>query len=489
MTEHSPEWRFETSRHLLERLNRLYSTLSGINRAIVRAECPSDIYNAACRIVVEEGNLRFAIIALLDPQTRKLVAIASAGATLDLQWLPLCSCKGVTIGAGCDAWIGQGKPCILNDIHTGQCAPRSRSMLEDSGIQAIASFPLLLDKATIGILVVGAGEVDYFGKAERHLLEEVAEDVSFAMDVLRRDERLLADEAKMHYLAYYDTRTGLPGRSLFEERLAAICEQDTSTTIAVMVINLRNYHEILQALGLNASIAIARTITTRIETLLPTTLIARLGEAVFALAQERQKGEYGIEETAWRIYRSIAEGIVVDEQEVFLDAFIGIATFPKDGGAKEVVKAALAVTDKVPLIRGSCCRFFDSGMDSKSRKHLDLDAALHRAIARREFELYYQPQVDLSNGRMVGVEALLRWQNPNNGLVPPGKFIATLEETGLICAVGEWVMFEACAARRRWQDDGLPPVRVAVNLSGRQFRDADINTLVRRALHEARLDP
>jgi diguanylate cyclase (GGDEF)-like protein len=309
------------------------------------------------------------------------------------------------------------------------------------------------------------------------------------MDVLRRDEKRLAGEAKMHYLAYYDARTGLPGRALFEERLTAICQRHATETVTVMAIELRNYHDILQALGHGAGIAIARAVANRLETALPTAVAARIGEAEFALALESQQALHEIEETAWHIHRGVADAITVDGQEVFVDAFVGIALFPQDGSPADILKAALAAADKASLDDGSSCRFFISGMDTTSRKRLDLDTALRRAIARREFELYYQPQVDLANGRVVGAEALLRWQRPDHGLVPPGDFIAMLEETGLICAVGEWALFEACNACRRWQEEGLAPVRVAVNLSGRQFRDADINALVRRALHNTRLDP
>jgi EAL domain-containing protein (putative c-di-GMP-specific phosphodiesterase class I)/FixJ family two-component response regulator/GGDEF domain-containing protein len=468
----------ETTQHMLERLNRLYLMLSHINRAIVRAESPNDIYSAACQIAVEEGNFRFAIIALMEPQVHKLIAVASAGTSIDLDGLPLCILEA-----------GQGRPCIINNVYTDKRTAWTGSTLEETGILAVASFPLFLEQSEIGTLTVGVGEAHYFGKAELHLLEEVSADISFAMDILRRDEKRLAGEAKMHYLAYYDASTGLPGRPLFEERLATICEQYPATVVSVMAINLRNYHELLQVLGENAGIAIARSIASRIETEVPTAIVARIGEAEFALALESQNGLHEIEETAWQIHRSITDAVTVDKQEVFLEAFVGIAMFPKDGTPAEVIKSALTATDKAPTNSGSCCRFFVPGMDSLSRRRLDLDTALRHAISRQEFKLYYQPQVDLVSGSVVGAEALLRWQRPNIGLVQPDEFIPMLEETGLINAVGEWALLEACAACRRWQDQGLPPVRVAVNLSGRQFRNVDIEVLVRRVLHDTRLDP
>jgi EAL domain-containing protein (putative c-di-GMP-specific phosphodiesterase class I)/FixJ family two-component response regulator/GGDEF domain-containing protein len=478
MSKYSPGADNEFHTRSLERLNRLYTMLSSINRTIVRAKTPNDIYGAACHIAVEEGNFRFAIIALVEPQEHKLVTVATAGTQVDLQWLPTCNREG-----------SQGKLCVVNDIRTDERTARFRSILEASGILSVSSFLLYQEQALVGIMTVGVGETNYFGDAELHLLEEVSEDISYAIDILRRDEKRLAGEAKMQYLAYYDAHTGLPGRPLFEERFSTICEQNPNTIISVMAINLCNYHELLQVLGQNAGINIARTVANRIETGMPTAIVSRIAEAVFALVLECGEKLHEIEEIAWEIHRSIAEVIIIDEQEIFLEAFVGIAMFPKDGGPIEVVKAALTATDRASPESRDCCRFFVSGMDSIWRRRLNLDTALRHAITHQEFELFYQPQVDLASGLVVGAEALLRWQRPDSGLVLPGEFIPMLEETGLICTVGEWALNEACSACRRWQDDKLPPVRVAVNLSGRQFRDSNVELLVRQALSNTHLDP
>jgi len=480
---------FEATRRLLVRLNRLYAMLSRINRTIVRAESPNDVYTAACRIAVEDGGLGFAVIALVEPQEQQLVTVAAAGPAPDLHQLPVCDSSSRRQGDGGGDRVYQGKPCIVGDVRSDARAATVRPALDDIGIAGVGSFPLLLDKNVVGVLVVGTVEADYFGDAEIRLLEEVADDISFAIDVLRRDEARLAGEAKLHYLAFYDARTGLPSRSLFEERLTAACGRRGDHSVAVLAIVLRRYHHILQVLGQQAGIAIARAIAGRLESALPTAIVARLGEAEFAIAIEDVDGPHLIEETAWRIHGLLAESIRVDGEEAFVDPFIGIALHPQDGGPGETLKAALIAAGKGPSDASNRCRFFVAEMDRSSRRRFDLDAALHRAMANQEFELYYQPQVDLTSGRVVGAEALLRWQRPGHGLVLPGEFIPLLEETGLIAGVGEWALIEACRACRRWQDAGLPPVRVAVNLSARQFHDMDIHALVRRALHNSQLTP
>jgi EAL domain-containing protein (putative c-di-GMP-specific phosphodiesterase class I)/FixJ family two-component response regulator/GGDEF domain-containing protein len=476
-------------RRQLERLNRLYSMLSHINRTIVRAESPGEIYGAACRIAVEEGNFRFAVIGLVEPQEQSLVPVASAGAAPELDQLPLYESQHDERGQGRGRRVYQGVRCIVNDVDADNQTAATRIRLDEAGLKALASFPLMLEKAVIGVFAVGVDETGYFGDAEVHLLEEVADDISFAIDVLRRDEKRLAGEAKLHYLAFYDARTGLPGRALFEERLAAACARAKERPVAVLAIELRRYHYLLQVLGLQAGVAIARAVANRIEAVEPTALLARISESQFALALDNLDGLHLAEETAWRVHTAIAEGINIDGQEVFPDPFIGIALHPQDGSAGEVLAAALTAAAKGPSASNSRCRFFVADMDRSSRRRLDLDSALRRAISRQEFELYYQPQVDLTSGRVVGAEALLRWQRPNHGLMMPGDFIPMLEESGLICEVGEWALMEACHTCRRWQDAGLPPIRIAVNLSARQFHDTDVSAMVRRALHNYQLAP
>jgi EAL domain-containing protein (putative c-di-GMP-specific phosphodiesterase class I)/FixJ family two-component response regulator/GGDEF domain-containing protein len=489
MTERQLSGDFQATRRLLERLNRLYSMLSHVNRTIVRAESPTDIYAAACRIAVEEGNLGFAMIGLVEPQEQRLVVVAAAGRAPDLKWLPLCDDDHREGSHAADSQVYQGKPCIVNDIHSDPRAATSLAMLDEAGIRSVATIPLMLEKAVVGIFALGIGEANYFGDLEVHLLEEVADDISFAMDVLHRDEKRLAGEAKMHYLAFYDARTGLPGRALFEEKLMAACERRKDHMVAVLAINLRRYHGVLDVLGYEAGVSIARAVASQIEATLPTAVVARIGESQFALALDDLEGLHLVEEIAWRVHAAVAEGILIEGREVFLDPFIGIALHPQDGSAAEVLKAAVIAAGKAPFDNGNSCRFFVAEMDGSSRNRLDLDTALRRAVTRQEFELYYQPEVNLTSGRVVGAEALLRWQRPDHGLVMPGEFIPMLEETGLICSVGEWALFEACRTCKRWQDAGLPPVRMAVNLSARQFHETDVGSLVRRALHDSQLEP
>ena len=471
------------TRRKLERLNRLYAMLSQINRSIVRIEDPHELYDSACRIAVEEADFNFAWIGLVEPAGERVIPVARAGAALALD-LPISAADDPERFSAAGTAIREGRPCIVNDVAADPRLPTARKDdLGEAGARAVAALPLTVEGRIIGVVVVAADEPGYFRAAELQLLTEVADDISFALQVMRREDKRIAAETKIQYLAYYDVQTGLPSRTLFAERLAAAGER------VVLVVNLRRYHGVLQTLGQAAGVRLARAVASRLETLLPTATIGRISESEFACQIESPDGLHLVEETAWHVHGGLAEPLPIDGGEVFLDPYIGIAVHPRDGTAVETIDAALLAAGTGATDASSCCRFFVTGMDGSFREQLDIEAALRRGLERGEFVLHFQPQVDLASGRIVGAEALLRWQRPGHGLVAPGNFIPLLEATGLIVPVGEWVMVEACTCAKRWQDQGLTPLRVAVNLSARQFQDGDVGALVRRALDESGLEP
>jgi EAL domain-containing protein (putative c-di-GMP-specific phosphodiesterase class I)/GGDEF domain-containing protein len=482
-----------STRAKLIRLTRLYAMLSRINRTIIRTDNAEELYHAACQIAVEDSSLSFTWIGLLDAQTQRVVPVSHAGSFPDLMQLQIRVDASAEGGGPSGVAIREGRPCVINNVAADPRTLPWRAKMQEANTHSLASFPLRLENTIVGVLGIGAYDLDYFQEMEINLLAEVADDISFALMVLRRNELRLAGEAKLRYLAYYDSQTGLPGRKLFETRFAAAYTVNSRPEFgaplqAILVVRLCRYYEVLQVLGPEAGIAIARAVGGRLEAHLPTALVARLSEAEFVFMLERQDDRAAIEKTGRLIRELIAEGIRVNEQEVFMDPSVGIALHPQHGTPAEVLKAAQIAAGDTPYDSGSACRFFVAEMDRGSRRRLDMDTALRRALLRDEFVLHYQPQLDLVNGRVVGAEALLRWQRPGHGLISPLEFIPLLEDTGLICEVGAWVIGEATRVCRRWQDAGLSPIRMAVNLSARQFRESDIRQVVRHALSEAKLE-
>ena len=482
-----------TTRAKLIRLTRLYAMLSRINRTIIRVDDAEELYNAACQIAAEDSSLSFTWIGLLDAQTQTVVPVSHAGSFPDLMHLQIRVDASAEGRGPFGVAIREGRPCVINNVLADPRTLPWRPKMREAKTNSLASFPLRLENTVVGVLEIGAYDLDYFQEMEINLLAEVADDISFALKVLRRNELRLAGEAKLHYLAYYDSQTGLPGRNLFETRFAAACSASSmpeSGTLmqAILVVRLCRYYEVLHVLGPEAGAAIARAVGGRLEAHLPTAWVARLSEAEFVFMLERQDDKAALEKTGRLIRELIAEGIRVNEQEVFMDPSVGIALYPQHGTTSEVLKAAQTAAGDTPYDSGSTCRFFVAEMDRGSRRRLDMDTALRRALMRDEFVLHYQPQLDLVSGEVVGAEALLRWQRPDHGLISPLEFIPLLEDTGLICEVGAWVIGEATRVCRRWQDAGLSPIRMAVNLSARQFRETDIRKVVRQALSDAKLE-
>lgn len=468
-------------------MNRLYAMLSHINRTIIRIEEAQVLYETACRIAVEYGGFDLAWVVLIDPGSGRAEPMAAAGVATVSE---LRGVAGELSGfMPEDFAMRDERPLVFNEISADPRQATCRSVAERWGVHSGGAFPLQLDGAVIGTFCVMAAMPGFFREAEINLLVEVADDLSFALEVIRREEKRVATETRMRYLAFYDAQTGMPGRTLFEERLAEICRDAKGKTVAVLVVNLRRYHGILQLLGQGIGQEIIRTMAARLESVLPTLPVARVTESKFAIVLQDPAGLDLVEELAWKVAHALAEGVRADGQEVFLDPFVGISVFPRDGKASDLLRFAMQAAAIVDHDSGTLCRFFQADMDGSSRLRLSLDTALHRALEQGEFQLHYQPQVDLASGKVVGAEALLRWQRPDHGLVSPLDFIPLLEENGLIVEVGEWVMLEACRRCRQWQDEGLPPIRIAVNLSARQFHHGGIEDVVRRVLDATGLDP
>ncbi|MBV8618751.1 MAG: EAL domain-containing protein [Curvibacter sp.] len=472
----------------LLRANRLYAMLSQINRTIVRSEAPDDLFANVCRIALEHGGFSLAWICLLEPASARSELVACAGGASAQEfdrltgWLtrqqPMPQDGGESV-----------PPIIVNDALSAAPVTVEVDLLAERLVRSGGAFPICRDGDLIGTFHLVSAEADFFKATEVNLMSEVAADISYALNALRHEERRIAAESKMRYQAYYDAQTGVPSRAWFEERLADVCAAADTSSVQVLVADLRQYHGIVQLLSPAAGIELIRTVARQLEAAFPGLAMARVMESKFAFLLRNASGLHEAEELAWQIHQVLARGMQAGAQEMFLAPFIGIASYPQDSGATGLLRCATVAADSKAADANALCSFYSPDLDQNSRRWLDMDSALRRALERKEFVLHYQPQVDLRSGRIVGAEALLRWNRPGHGLVPPMEFIGQLEESGLIEAVGEWVMQEACRRRRAWQDQGLPPVRVAVNLSARQFHDDRVPTMVRRALGDSGLDP
>lgn len=305
-------------------------------------------------------------------------------------------------------------------------------------------------------------------------------------------EKKLA-EARAHHLAYYDPLTELPNRALLEERLmqAIGAAQHGGALVALLHLDLDRFKSVNDTLGYASGNRLLQAVAVRLtEQVRASDTIARFGGDEFAVLLTDVGNQKNVEQVAKKILDALAESFDLGGQEIFITPSIGIALYPADAeNGDGLIRDADAAMSHAKGQGGNACLFYSSAMTGEESRRLVLETSLRRALEREEFVLHYQPQISLHSGRITGVEALLRWQHPEQGLVSPGEFIPLLEEIGLIVPVGEWVLRTACAQNQAWLNAGLPPVRVAVNLSARQFRQGGLADMVCQTLHESGMAP
>jgi len=300
-------------------------------------------------------------------------------------------------------------------------------------------------------------------------------------------------EKNLLYMAHFDALTGLPNRALMIDRLGhAIAHANRhSHALWVMVVDLDRFKIVNDTLGHRAGDNLLKTIANRMESALrQTDTVARFGGDEFVIILSDPADEPASMGVLNRTMASIAEPVTIEGQEFNLSCSIGIATYPTDGTDPDTLidHADIAMYRAKELGRNSY-QFYTPAMNEAAQSRLNLERHLRNALERNEFVLHFQPQVDLRTGQIAGVEALVRWHHPELGMVAPGTFIGLAEETGLIVPLGEWVMRTACAENAAWQRDGLPPVRVAVNLSARQFAQKSLVQSITTTLGETGMSP
>jgi diguanylate cyclase (GGDEF)-like protein/PAS domain S-box-containing protein len=314
------------------------------------------------------------------------------------------------------------------------------------------------------------------------------------VQIIVRDitERKQAEE-QMRVLAYHDPLTGLPNRSLFHTLLHQALAQArrTQRTGAVIFIDLDHFKIINDALGHALGDLLLRHAAARVSGCLrESDTVARLGGDEFTVLLGDISQAADAVTVAKKILDALAAPFDLSGNEAFVTASLGISVFPGDGeDLQTLLKNADTALYRAKEQGRNGYAFYTADMNAEALQRLKLENSLRRALERQEFTVYYQPRIALDTGQVIGVEALLRWQHPEIGLVLPGQFISLAEETGLIVPIGEWVLRAACAQVKAWQAVGFSPLRLSVNLSGRQLRQPDVVEMVARALHDTGSDP
>jgi diguanylate cyclase (GGDEF)-like protein/PAS domain S-box-containing protein len=299
-------------------------------------------------------------------------------------------------------------------------------------------------------------------------------------------------QQRIQHLAYHDNLTGLPNRSLLQDRLAhSIARAErTNRKVAVLFIDLDNFKNINDTLGHDVGDELLRQVAGRLkECVRAEDTIARQGGDEFIVLLDGLDDGRGASLVAQKILNALRKAIVLSGTDQHVSGSVGIALFPEDGrDAQTLMKNADTAMFHGKTQGKNTYQYFTAQMNVAVKRRMTLESALRRAVMRRDFLLHYQPQIDLDSGEILAVEALVRWKTEDGGMVSPGDFIPLAEETGLINEIGEWVLREACRQAREWQEMGLPRRRMAVNLSARQFADRTFLDMVTRVLAETGLE-
>lgn len=300
-------------------------------------------------------------------------------------------------------------------------------------------------------------------------------------------------QQNLSQLAQYDHLTGLPNRNLLSDRLtqALLRASRGKKGVAVMFLDLDRFKQINDGFGHSAGDQLLVSVADRLTRCLrrEDTVARFAGDEFVVILEGIADGSHsGV--VAEKILRSLSAPLVIDGKEMHIPISIGIAVYPQDGADKEtLMRNADAAMYQAKNDGGNSVRFYESCMNERSYERLMMQNALRPAMERKELALYYQPVYALDAGRIVGLEALLRWRHPSRGLLLPADFMRLMEETGIIVPVGEWVLRTACAQYQSWRRAGLPPVGLQVNLSARQLGQSGFTDFVERTLRETAIDP
>jgi diguanylate cyclase (GGDEF)-like protein len=469
----------------LKRLNRLYAMVTGISTAMVRVRDRADLFNRACQTAVEHGEFEMAWIAVIDHNANRIVPVAWAGddePAMSAIKLHFASSEGTLQGKTLAARaMRQKAPTVSNNVQSDESLNFGK-MHAQSGIRSLAVLPLIVSDDPIGVLALYTSKPEFFDAAGLLLLTELAGNVAFAIDHLERQERL-------DRLSNYDTLTGLANRRSFLERVSQYMTiaADAGHKMAVFVIDLERFKKLNDSLGRPAGDALLKQVAEWLALNAENVnFVARLDADHFAVVLPKVMYESNVARVLEKTIAAFMKHEFSLGDAVYrMAAKIGVAVFPDDGtDADTLFNNAEAALKKAKAGRDRYL-FYAQKMTETVALSLGIENRLRRALEREEFVLHYQPKVSIVSGKLTGAEALIRWNDPVSGLTLPGRFIPILEDTGLIHDVGRWALRKAVEDHQRWRSEGLPAVRIAVNVSPLQLRNQNFVAELQEAISAA----
>ena len=388
-------------------------------------------------------------------------------------------------------------------------------MPEMDGFQACQAFRALPQGKHVPVLMMTGlddiasidhafevGATDFITKPLNYAI--LGHRVRYLLRTMQAFESVRKSRRAIHHLAFYDALTNLPNRRLFGDRLQQAVEsaRRNNKLMGILFIDIDNFKRINDSFGHSVGDKLLRTVASQLVICLrrcdsvsreldeDSISVARLGGDEFTVLLTHLEKAEDAARIAKRIIDAVSVPFLMGDEEVVVTPSIGIAVFPYDGdGVEDLVKNADTAMFHAKENGRNNYQFYTNSMSATAFERLSMENALRKGLGNGEFEMYYQPKVDLVSNRAIGLEALVRWNHPDMGLVSPMDFIPLAEETGLIVPLGEWVLRTVCSQMRDWRDAGLEPLRVAVNLSACQFRQTMLSQMIKRMLRETGIAP
>lgn len=469
----------------LARLNHIHAMLSGINSVITRIRDRDVLLREACRIAVDEGGFKLASCGFLDNEKlvlKPLLWVGDDGGILDDFHVSFDRDDTGRL-ATANGKINLNEPFVVNKIKGADVFGYAKDghlreeVLLKAGFQSFAVLPFKIDGRFIGIFSLYSLECDVFDFEEIELLKELAEDISFALDYLEKQEAL-------NYAALFDMLTSLPNRQLFFERSAQLIQSDirTNTKLALVVIDIRRFGMINDSFGKTSGDQVLKAIAERLSKNAPVTC-GRLGANTFAMAISDLLNDGDVAHALHDyVIVPFSQPFAIGDQELTITARFGVALFPNDGTQIDDLVGNAEAALKKAKHSGQEYLFYTPDLNARVSEQLTLENQLRKAVTDNQFVLYYQPKVASADGSLIGFEALIRWNSPERGIVQPIEFIPILEESGIILDVGTWILQQAAADYRVWHKKGLNPPPIAVNISALQLRRLDFVEIVQSAV-------
>lgn len=463
---------------------------SEISATLVRAQDLRSLLQSCTESIVKYLDAAFARVWVYDEAKTVLELKASAGMYTHIdgghQFIPVGHLK---IGS-----IAQSREPHLTNSVIGDPQVNNQAWAEKEGMVAFAGYPLIVDGRLVGVMAMFSKNI--LEDTVMTSLASVADKIALGIERKKSEE-------KVHILSFYDSLTQLPNRDFFYEfiKKAISYAERYRMTMAIVFIDLDNFSRINKSLGPQLGDECLKIVSHRLKGSLrrsdpvfnATTagsVAARMGGDLFALLLHDVDDINKINQVLKRIVKTLSRVCKLDSHEVYLSVSIGIALFPDDGKDVDVLlKNAETALGYAKHKKSHAFGFYSDTMNKTSIEYLDLEANLHKAIKSKEFRLYYQPKIELPTEKIKGVEALIRWPKKDGTIVSPGDFIPLAESTGLIIPMGNLVLEEACRQAKEWQDNGMRPFSVAVNVSGLQFGQNDFVNTVLNAISKSGIDP